>query len=150
MLAVGGQLKNTFALGRDRQAFLSHHIGDLDELRARQAFERDVQLYERVFDVAPRVVAHDLHPDYASTVLALARRDVQLVRVQHHHAHIAACLTEHGLREPVIGVAWDGAGYGVDGCIWGGEFLIADAESFTRAAAATAPELRRMLGESHA
>jgi hydrogenase maturation protein HypF len=134
ILAVGGQLKNTFALGRDRQAFLSHHIGDLDDLRARDAFERDLALYEEMLAVTPRIVAHDLHPDYASTRIALARPGVVHVGVQHHHAHVAACLTEHRLRDVVIGVAWDGAGWGTDGCVWGGEFLVGQCATALRAA----------------
>lgn len=134
ILAVGGQLKNTFALGRGSHAFLSHHVGDLDDLLALEAFERDVALYERMFDVAPRAVAHDLHPDYASTRLATSRIGVTDVGVQHHHAHIASCMAEHGLEAPVIGIAWDGAGWGPDGCIWGGEFLVGDRGGVHRAA----------------
>jgi hydrogenase maturation protein HypF len=134
ILAVGGQLKNTFALGRERQAFLSHHVGDLDELLALQAFERDVALYERTFGVRPDVVAHDMHPDYASTRVALARTGVMHVSVQHHHAHIASCMAEHGVEAPVIGVAWDGAGWGPDNCVWGGEFLVGDRRDVQRAA----------------
>jgi hydrogenase maturation protein HypF len=134
ILAVGGQLKNTFALGRDRQAFLSHHIGDLDDLRALEAFNRDLALYQRLFGIAPRVVAHDLHRDYASTRAAMEYVDVTRIGVQHHHAHVASCITEHGLDGPVIGVAWDGAGWGTDDCVWGGEFLIGDCRRVKRAA----------------
>ena len=134
VLAVGGHLKNTFALGRGREVFLSHHIGDLDDLRAREAFERDLELYQDLFSLRPCLVAHDTHPDYASTGLALARADATLVPVQHHHAHIASCMTEHGLTDPVIGLAWDGAGLGADGHIWGGEFLVGDCATVERAA----------------
>lgn len=134
ILAVGGQLKNTFAIGRGRQAFVSHHAGDLDELAALEAFERDVALYERLFDVTPRVVAHDPHPDYASTRFALGRTGVTHIGVQHHHAHIASCMAEHGVETPVIGIAWDGAGWGPDGCVWGGEFLVGDRGEVHRAA----------------
>lgn len=134
ILAVGGQMKNTFALGRDRHAFISHHVGDLDDLLALEAYERDVALYERLFDVTPGAVAHDLHPDYASTRLALGRTGVTLVGVQHHHAHIASCMAEHGLTGDVIGVAWDGAGFGADGHVWGGEFLAGGYSTVTRAA----------------
>ena len=134
VLAVGGHLKNTFALGRGSDAFLSHHIGDLDDLRARDAFERDVALFEALFEVQPRVIAHDAHPDYASTRFALAHQGSALVAVQHHHAHVAACMTEHRLTDPVIGIAWDGAGWGPDGNIWGGEFLVGDCAAVARAA----------------
>ena len=143
ILAVGGQLKGTFALGRGRHAFLSHHLGDLDNFAAYQAFIRDISLYEELLAIRPGVIAHDLHPDYASTRFArergakgtiLAEQKPQLIAVQHHHAHIASCMAEHGLSGPVIGVAFDGSGYGTDGAIWGGEFLIADYRQFRRAA----------------
>jgi hydrogenase maturation protein HypF len=133
-LAVGGQLKGTFALGRGRHAFLSHHLGDLDHFDAYRAFVRDIALYEELFAVHPCVLAHDLHPDYASTRYARQRSGVQLVAVQHHHAHMASCMVEHGLLEPVIGVSLDGTGYGTDGAIWGGEFLVGDYRQFRRAA----------------
>jgi hydrogenase maturation protein HypF len=146
ILAVGGQLKGTFALGRGAHAFLSHHLGDLDHFDAYQAFVKDIALYEQLFAIHPRVVAHDLHPDYASTRYARQRRGaeaegqscpdagVQLFAVQHHHAHMASCMAEHGLLEPVIGVTFDGTGYGTDGAIWGGEFLVGDYRQFRRAA----------------
>ena len=132
-LAVGGQLKATFALGTDRQAFLSHHLGDLDHLDAYQSFVRDIMLYERLFAVRPERIVHDLHPDYASTRYA-RERGLPLLSVQHHHAHMAACMAEHGLTEPVIGVIFDGTGYGTDGAVWGGEFLVGDYRTFERAA----------------
>jgi hydrogenase maturation protein HypF len=137
LLAVGGQLKGTFALGRDRHAILSQHMGDLDHFDAYRAFVRDVALYEQLFAIRPRVLVHDLHPDYATTRYAQARAGSEgqiLLAVQHHHAHVASCMAEHGLDEPVIGVAFDGTGYGTDGAIWGGEFLIADYRNFQRAA----------------
>jgi len=137
MLAVGGQLKGTFALGRGRLAFLSHHLGDLDHYEAYRAFEKDVVLYQELFGVAPVTLAHDLHPDYATTVYArrrAAREGAGLLAVQHHHAHVAACMAEHGLTEPVIGIAFDGTGYGTDGAVWGGEFLTGDYRNFRRAA----------------
>lgn len=123
ILAVGGQMKNTFAIGRRNQAFISHHTGDLDELMAFEAFQRDVELYERLLDVTPSVIAHDSHPDYASTRFAVARGGVRHVAVQHHHAHVASCMAEHELEGAVIGLAWDGAGWGPDGAVWGGECL---------------------------
>jgi hydrogenase maturation protein HypF len=134
LLAVGGQLKGTFALGCDRRAILSHHLGDLDHFDAYRAFERDIALYEKLFSIMPTRIAHDMHPDYASTRYALAQIGVKCVGIQHHHAHIAACMAEHGLSEPVIGVAFDGSGFGPDGAVWGGEFLIADYRQFHRAA----------------
>jgi hydrogenase maturation protein HypF len=137
ILAVGGQLKGTFALGRGRQAFLSHHLGDLDHYEAYRAFEKDVTLYQELFGITPSCMAHDLHPDYATTRYArerAAREGVRLLSVQHHHAHMASCMAEHGLNEPVIGVTFDGTGYGTDGAIWGGEFLTGDYQNFRRAA----------------
>ncbi|KAA5543712.1 carbamoyltransferase HypF [Roseiconus nitratireducens] len=127
MLAVGGQLKNVFALARGDKAFLSHHIGDLDHLEAYRAFVSDVRLYEQLFDIKPNLIAHDLHPDYQSTIYAEQRhRDeaMRLLPVQHHHAHLASCLAEHGLVGNAIGVVFDGSGYGMDGSVWGGEFLV--------------------------
>src|SRR5262249_49472651 len=97
ILAVGGQLKNTFALGRGRHALLSHHLGDLDHYAAFRAFVASIDHYERLFDISPEWVVHDLHPDYASTRYALERSGVQYLAVQHHHAHLAACMAEHGL-----------------------------------------------------
>lgn len=137
LLAVGGQLKATFALGRDRQAFLSHHLGDLDHYDAYQAFERDVALYQQLFAVTPGTLVHDLHPDYVTTNYArkqAAQSGINLLAVQHHHAHMASCMAENGLTEPVLGVTFDGTGYGSDGATWGGEFLVGDYRSFRRAA----------------
>jgi hydrogenase maturation protein HypF len=136
MLAVGGQLKGVFALGQGRQAFLSHHLGDLDHRAAYRAFERDIELYEQLFDVRPQLIVHDVHPDYASTGYAKRRafaEGLDLLAVQHHHAHMASCMAENGLEEPVIGVSFDGTGYGTDDAIWGGEFLVGDYSQFTRA-----------------
>jgi hydrogenase maturation protein HypF len=136
ILAVGGQFKGTFALGRGRHAFLSHHLGDLDHYEAYQAFCRDIALYEQLFAVRPELIVHDLHPDYASTRYALERASAHgadRVGVQHHHAHMASCMAEHGLVEPVIGVIFDGTGFGTDETIWGGEFLVGDYGQFRRA-----------------
>jgi hydrogenase maturation protein HypF len=137
ILAVGGQLKATFALGRERQAFVSHHMGDLDYYEAHCAFVRDVDLYEELFAVRPKYLIHDLHPDYATTHYAqerAAREGMHLLTAQHHHAHMASCMAEHGLGGPVIGVTFDGTGYGTDGAVWGGEFLVGDYVQFRRAA----------------
>jgi hydrogenase maturation protein HypF len=137
MLAVGGQLKGTFAIGRGRHAFLSHHLGDLDHYRTYQAFLKDLTLYQRLFAVEPEVVVHDLHPDYASTRYTeerAARIGLARLDVQHHHAHMASCMAENGLVGPVIGVTFDGTGFGTDGTVWGGEFLVGDYRDFRRAA----------------
>ncbi|CAN5479981.1 carbamoyltransferase HypF [soil metagenome] len=137
MLAVGAQQKSTFALGVERQAVISHHLGDLDHFEAYRAFERDIALYENLFAVRPALIVHDQHPDYAYTRCVIRRATelgVERVAVQHHHAHMASCMAEHGLAGPVIGVTFDGTGYGTDGAIWGGEFLVGDCCEFTRAA----------------
>ena len=134
LLAVGGHLKNTFCFVRGARAFLSHHIGDLDTLAARGAFEEGIEHYGRLLGIQPEVVAHDLHPDYVSTRFAAGLTDVEYVGVQHHHAHVAACMVEHGMTEPVIGVSFDGTGYGTDGAVWGGEFMVATPEAFERVA----------------
>ncbi len=132
VLACGAELKNTFCLGKGDRAFVSHHIGDLENFATYRSFTEGIIHFQRLFDVAPQVVAHDLHPDYLSTRYALDRDGVELTGVQHHHAHIASCLAEHGEDGPIIGVAFDGLGYGTDGTIWGGEFLIASLTGFER------------------
>jgi hydrogenase maturation protein HypF len=134
-LAVGGQLKTIFALGRDRHAFLSHHIGDLDDYEAYRAYVAAIDHYERLFAFRPERIVHDLHPDYGSTRFATQARDsLPRLAVQHHHAHAASCMADNGLDEPVIGVTFDGTGLGTDGGIWGGEFLTGDYRGFRRAA----------------
>lgn len=136
-LAVGAELKNTFCLTRERYGFLSQHIGDMENYETLRFFEEMVEQLKRTFRIEPEVVAHDMHPAYLATRYARGLADrLPLVVVQHHHAHIAACMAENGLTgdRPVIGVAFDGTGYGADGAIWGGEFLIADYASFRRAA----------------
>lgn len=134
VLACGSSLKNTFCLTRGSHAFVSHHVGDLGEYTTMQSYENAIAHLTQLLDVHPTVVAHDLHPDYPSTRFAVDLPDVELIAVQHHHAHIAACMADNGVRGPVIGVAFDGIGLGDDGKAWGGEFLIADLAGFTRVA----------------
>jgi len=133
LLAVGAQLKNTFALTRFGQVVLSHHIGDLDNLETFKAFEQGIEHFKKIFEIAPELVVYDLHPDYLSTQYALSL-DLPRLGVQHHFAHIAGVMAEHNLNERVIGVSMDGTGYGADGAIWGGEFLVADYDGFERMA----------------
>lgn len=136
-LAVGSQFKNVFALGHHRRAILSHHLGDLDQLEVYQALEASILIYEQLFDIRPEVIVHDRHPDYASTVYACQRAlhtSLDVIAVQHHHAHMASCMAEQGLDEPVIGVIFDGTGFGLDDTLWGGEFLVGDYARFRRAA----------------
>ncbi len=132
ILACGGELKSTFCLAKGPHAFLSQHIGDLENYETLESYREGIAHFSRLFEVAPQVVAHDLHPDYLSTKYALALEDVDLVAVQHHHAHAAACLAENGERGPAIAVVFDGLGYGTDGTLWGGEFLEADLVGFKR------------------
>jgi hydrogenase maturation protein HypF len=134
VLACGGELKSTFCLVKDRYAFVSHHVGDLENYATMQAFTDGIRHFRRVFDVTPEIVAHDLHPEYLSTKYALESAGVELVGVQHHHAHVASCLADNGEEGPVIGVAFDGLGFGTDGTLWGGEFLTATLRGFERAA----------------
>jgi hydrogenase maturation protein HypF len=134
ILAVGGELKNTICLTRRNLAFLSQHIGDLENTESFGFFTDTVAYLSRILEIEPQVIAHDLHPDYLSTKWAMAQRGPRLVAVQHHHAHIAACLAENRIDGPVIGLALDGTGYGTDGQIWGGEALFARYASFERAA----------------
>jgi hydrogenase maturation protein HypF len=133
-LSVGGELKNTFCLARDRYAFLSHHIGDMENVETYESFERSVRQLSHIFRVEPEVIAHDLHPNYFTT--QYARRstfDVRRIAVQHHHAHIASCMADNGLEDRrLIGLAFDGTGYGTDGAIWGGEVLLASYLDFER------------------
>ncbi len=133
VLACGDELKNAFCLTRGDLAFMSAHVGDLENMATYNAYTDAIAHYERLFDVRPEAVAHDLHPEYLATKYAM---DCGLPRVgvQHHHAHIAAVLAEHGESGPVIGVAFDGTGYGADGRLWGGEFLLADLKDYTRLA----------------
>jgi hydrogenase maturation protein HypF len=133
VLACGAELKNTFCLGSEDRAFLSQHIGDLENYETLRSFTEGIEHFQRLFGITPQLVAHDLHPEYLSTKYALDRGDAGLVGVQHHHAHIASCLADNDEDGPVIGVAFDGTGYGTDGSLWGGEFLLADLAGFERA-----------------
>jgi hydrogenase maturation protein HypF len=137
LLATGPELKNTFCLTRERYAFLSHHIGDIENYETLRSFEDGVAHLERLFRIQPKAIACDLHPNYLSTRYALQRAErdnLPTFAVQHHHAHVAACMAEHGLtgESPLIGVVFDGTGYGEDATIWGGEFLVADYACYQR------------------
>ena len=140
ILAVGGELKSTFCLSREGEAILSQHLGDLENVVAFTAYQETLNLYQTLFEHQPVAIAADLHPDYLSTKLAqqLAQdEELPLYGIQHHHAHIAACMVEHGLpidTSPVLGIALDGLGYGSDDTLWGGEFLVADYHDFQRVA----------------
>jgi hydrogenase maturation protein HypF len=132
-LACGSELKNTVCLARDEYAFLSQHIGDMENLETETFWQEAFAHYRRLFDIAPEVIATDMHPDYATTRLGHGLHG-EHVAVQHHHAHLAACLADNGVLEPAIGVILDGTGYGLDGRIWGGEFLVGDGGGFQRVA----------------
>jgi hydrogenase maturation protein HypF len=134
VLAYGGELKNTLCLTKGRYAIVSQHIGDLENYETMQFLQETLERLKHVFRVSPQAVAHDLHPAYWSTRIALADSIPRKIGVQHHHAHIASCMAENHLRGSVIGVAFDGTGFGTDGKIWGGEFLVADYTGFTRRA----------------
>ncbi len=133
VLAVGGHLKNTVAVTAGSNVFISQHIGDLEAGEAFEAFKRVIESFRTLYGVQPERIVHDLHPDYLSTRYA-AGNGVPPLAVQHHYAHVASCMAENQLDGPVLGVAWDGTGYGLDGTIWGGEFLLTDETSFRRAA----------------
>jgi hydrogenase maturation protein HypF len=133
VLGCGAALKSTFCLAKGRHAILSPHIGDLESYETLRSYTEGIEHVAALFDIRPEVVAYDLHPEYLSTKHAMSLPDVELVGVQHHHAHLAACLAGHGEHGRVIGVAFDGLGYGPDGTLWGGEFLVADLASYERA-----------------
>ncbi|MBA3240251.1 MAG: carbamoyltransferase HypF [Acidobacteria bacterium] len=127
ILACGAELKNTFCLVRDRHAFVSHHIGDLENLETLRSYECGIEHFKRLFHLRPRVIAYDLHPEYLSTKYALALDEIpDKVGVQHHHAHVASCMADNRIEGELIGVALDGLGFGEDGRLWGGEFFVAD------------------------
>jgi hydrogenase maturation protein HypF len=134
VLACGAHLKNTFCLAAGEEAWLGPHVGDLDNLEACRHFEEQVERLQRFLGIRPEVVAHDLHPDYFSTGYAERRPEPVKVGVQHHHAHVASAMAEHGLEGPVLGLAWDGTGLGPDGTAWGGELLLATFEGSQRLA----------------
>lgn len=133
ILAVGAHLKNTIALAIHENVFVSQHIGDLETPEAHAAFCNVIESFHKLFEVNSEIVASDLHPDYLSTRFARSS-DCTVIGVQHHYAHIAACMAENELEDPVLGVSWDGTGYGLDGTLWGGEFLLVDHSSFRRVA----------------
>lgn len=137
IFAAGAELKNSFCLTRDDQAYLSHHIGDLENIETLQSYEEGIAHYEKLFRIHPQIMVCDLHPDYLATRYAIARAEQEqkpLYFVQHHHAHLAACLAEnnHLSNDPVIGICFDGTGYGSDQAIWGGEVLIGSYRQFVR------------------
>jgi hydrogenase maturation protein HypF len=140
ILACGAEIKNTFCLARDEYAFVSQHIGDMENLETMEHYQRTIELYKHLFRVEPEVIAYDLHPDYLATKYAreqVAAFNLHPVAVQHHHAHLAACLVDNGWRQEdgsVIGVSLDGTGYGADGHIWGGEWLVGNYSGYRRAA----------------
>ncbi len=134
ILACGGELKNTFCLTRGPYAFMSHHIGDLENLETLSSFEEGIEHFKRLFSIEPKALVYDLHPDYLSTKYALSIPDIPKLGVQHHHAHIVSAMAENGIEGDVIGVALDGTGFGTDGTIWGGEFLKANLRDFDRMA----------------
>ncbi len=136
VLGCGAEEKNTFCLTKDNYAFVSQHIGDMENLETMEHFENTLALYKKLFRIEPEIIAYDLHPEYLSTKYALElgsqSSHLKLVPVQHHHAHIVSCMADNKIESPVIGVALDGTGYGSDGRIWGGEFLVADYKGFKR------------------
>ncbi len=132
ILACGGELKNTFCLAKGPRAWVSHHIGDLENYETLRSFTEGIEHFKRLFGVEPEVVVHDHHPEYLSTKYAMDRDTEWLIGVQHHHAHLAACLAEHGEEGSAVGAIFDGTGYGLDGTVWGGELLLGDLESFRR------------------
>ncbi|ADB50972.1 (NiFe) hydrogenase maturation protein HypF [Conexibacter woesei DSM 14684] len=132
ILACGAELKSTFCLAKGTTAWVGHHIGDLQNYATERSFRDGIAHFERLFAVTPQLVAHDLHPDYRSTAYALEREGVETVAVQHHHAHLAACLAEHGETGTAVGAIYDGTGLGTDGTVWGGELLLGDLTGFAR------------------
>lgn len=132
VLGCGAELKNTVCLTKGSQAFLSQHIGDLENPDAYDYFQMTIEHMKKILNITPGLLACDLHPDYLSTRYALEQNDIDIVQVQHHHAHIVSCMAENNIEGNVIGLAFDGTGFGKDGAIWGGEFLIADEKKYSR------------------
>lgn len=135
ILACGAEQKASFCLSKEDYVFQSQHIGDLKNLETFENYERQIRHFERLFDIVPRAVACDMHPDYMSTAYAAElgeRENIPVVRVQHHHAHMAACMADNGINEPVIGLIWDGTGFGTDGTTWGAECFTGDYAAFER------------------
>jgi hydrogenase maturation protein HypF len=135
ILACGAELKNTFCLTRDGHAFISQHIGDMENEETLEHFEQTIELYKKLFRIQPELIACDLHPEYLPSKYAsraAVEQGLPLIAVQHHHAHIVSCMAENDVKTPVIGVAFDGVGYGTDSEIWGGEFLVVDWHGFQR------------------
>ncbi|MGA9406669.1 MAG: carbamoyltransferase HypF [Bacteroidota bacterium] len=133
IIAVGAHLKNSIALAKGKNVFVSQHIGDLETKEAMEAFERVNESFKNLYDAEPATVVADMHPDYRSTQFAKSL-DAKVIQIQHHYAHVASCMAENHLNGSVLGVSWDGTGYGPDGTIWGGEFLLTDESSFSRVA----------------
>ena len=134
VLGCGGGLKSTVCLIKGENAFLSQHIGDLEDFQTFEFYQKSIAHLKKIIEIEPEIIAYDLHPNYLSTKYALEIEDKKKIGIQHHHAHIASCMAENGLSEKVIGIALDGTGYGTDGNIWGGEVLIADLVEFERIA----------------
>ncbi|HAO20469.1 MAG TPA: carbamoyltransferase HypF [Desulfobacteraceae bacterium] len=134
VLACGAELKNTVTLTKGDKAFISQHIGDMENPLSYDFFKMTIRHLKQILDITPEIIAHDLHPGYFSTAYASEQENIQKIGVQHHHAHIVSCMAEHKISGPVIGLAFDGTGFGTDGNLWGGEILIADEKSFERAA----------------
>jgi hydrogenase maturation protein HypF len=132
LVACGAELKSTFCVAKGSRAWVGHHIGDLKNYETLRSFREGIARFEELFAVEPEAVAHDLHPDYLSTAYALERDGVEHLGVQHHHAHLAACIAEHGEEGPALGAIYDGTGYGTDGTVWGGELLVGDLRGFER------------------
>ncbi len=133
MLAAGPELKNTFCLTKDNFAFISQHIGDLENIETLDHYEETIEIYKRLFRIQPKYIAYDIHPEYLSTKIALQQKELEKIPTQHHHAHITSCMIENNYMEDVIGIAFDGVGYGSDGKLWGGEYLICSYRDFQRA-----------------
>jgi len=134
VLALGGELKGTICLTKENRAFVGQHLGDLENLETLEFLEETVDHLQRILEVRPSLLVHDLHPDYLSTQVAEAQDELPTLAVQHHHAHVVSCMAEHGLKGKILGLALDGTGYGEDGTVWGGEILVADEKFYKRVA----------------